>query len=648
MNNIKKAKWIWENPNAAPDEHAEFICEFDYSENDGRVTLSISADSDYGFYLNGKLCDFGQYPDYPHYKVYDEFDVTDCLVLGKNRLAIEVWYYGNNCSTNIDDGAGLCFSLDSERRNLAISDERVLSRLSNTYRNHVCYSITGQLGYGYGYDANAEDAWISEDVDGFTPSVCVTPEKLLPTILRPIKNLVTEKAIRGKFIKSAQDGKYRYLFDFGKETVGVYRIKFNSPSVQNIELCYGEHIIDGWVRDRIHSRRFAFDYRAKSGENDYFGYFRRLGLRYAELRSDEPLENIEIDIFPRNYPLNVLPFDCADKDLKRIYDVCVETLKLCLHEHYEDCPWREQAMYVMDSRNQILCGYYAFGEFEFPRAAIKLMAEDRREDGMLNITYPGASGLVIPSFGLHFYTLVREYGDYSGDWAFVREIFPKLRSVLDAFFAQMDSNTKLLNAFGPACYWNFYEWAKGLDGVIGKVDEEIPDLVLNALFSLALQNMQYICDKLGMDTGRCYAMLADEVNTSINAKFFNSECSLYGMFDSDGGYSELGNALCVLCGAAEGEVAGAIADELTNPESELTGITLSMKCFKYDALLSIDEEKYLPYVLGDIKRIYLGMLDAGATSVWETEKGAADFGGAGSLCHGWSALPIYYIRKFIK
>ena len=36
------------------------------------------------------------------------------------------------------------------------------------------------------------------------------------------------------------------------------------------------------------------------------------------------------------------------------------------------------------------------------------------------------------------------------------------------------------------------------------------------------------------------------------------------------------------------------------------------------------------------------MMDAGATSFWETEKGEADFGGAGSLCHGWSALPVYF------
>lgn len=37
------------------------------------------------------------------------------------------------------------------------------------------------------------------------------------------------------------------------------------------------------------------------------------------------------------------------------------------------------------------------------------------------------------------------------------------------------------------------------------------------------------------------------------------------------------------------------------------------------------------------------MLDDGATTFWETELGADDFGGAGSLCHGWSAIPIYYL-----
>jgi len=38
------------------------------------------------------------------------------------------------------------------------------------------------------------------------------------------------------------------------------------------------------------------------------------------------------------------------------------------------------------------------------------------------------------------------------------------------------------------------------------------------------------------------------------------------------------------------------------------------------------------------------MLYAGATSFWETEMGEADFSGAGSLCHGWSAAPVYYYK----
>ena len=41
------------------------------------------------------------------------------------------------------------------------------------------------------------------------------------------------------------------------------------------------------------------------------------------------------------------------------------------------------------------------------------------------------------------------------------------------------------------------------------------------------------------------------------------------------------------------------------------------------------------------------MLYNGATSFWETIKGHADFGEAGSLCHGWSAIPIYFYQAYL-
>ena len=43
-----------------------------------------------------------------------------------------------------------------------------------------------------------------------------------------------------------------------------------------------------------------------------------------------------------------------------------------------------------------------------------------------------------------------------------------------------------------------------------------------------------------------------------------------------------------------------------------------MKCFKYDALLLTDKEKWQGHVLDEIRKDYKKMLDAGATSVWET------------------------------
>ena len=76
ISELTGASWIWHGADYSPDEHAEFFIPFEYSGAD-RVVLAVSADNDYGVYINGKLIAFGQYPDYPHYKVYDEFDVTD-------------------------------------------------------------------------------------------------------------------------------------------------------------------------------------------------------------------------------------------------------------------------------------------------------------------------------------------------------------------------------------------------------------------------------------------------------------------------------------------------------------------------------------------------------------------------------------------
>jgi hypothetical protein len=70
-----------------------------------------------------------------------------------------------------------------------------------------------------------------------------------------------------------------------------------------------------------------------------------------------------------------------------------------------------------------------------------------------------------------------------------------------------------------------------------------------------------------------------------------------------------------------------------------------MKALEYDALLSVDEKKYAPLILEQIRKDYKVMLDYGSDTTWETIDGASAFEDAGSLCHGWTAIPIWIFNR---
>jgi hypothetical protein len=104
----------------------------------------------------------------------------------------------------------------------------------------------------------------------------------------------------------------------------------------------------------------------------------------------------------------------------------------------------------------------------------------------------------------------------------------------------------------------------------------------------------------------------------------------------------------MLCGAADGTDKSAIIDVLlTNGNENVVPNTLSMNSYRFDALLN-ESECYGDAILREIDEVYLSMLCQGATTFFETIDGEKAFAGAGSLCHGWSALPVYYYHKLLK
>ena len=641
MNLFENAAWIWCNESARADEYGEFYDSFVY--HGGEISISISADSNYALYLNDVQIGCGQYADYPYDKVYDTIDLSTHCRFGKNHLAIVVWYYGiDTTSVYYPGNAGVLYDVVCDGKSLCSSGKMTMSRLSRAYRSHEKKIMTGQMGLSFFYDASEEDDWKVGSLCGFAESSIVS--QILPLRPRPCKKLVLEKAKQAKIFKKIS--KTDVLFALECHEVGFLEIETDSDVEQVIEIAYGEHLVEGALQSKIDNRDFSVRVRVKKGKTIYRNPFRRLAAVYLKVKSEQELNGIQISIVPTVYPVKENARPLMTKTQEEIYEISVRTLKHCMHEHYEDCPWREQALYCMDSRNQMLFGYYAFGETEFPRANLQLISKDDRADDLLSICFPIKMDLVIPSFSLHWFTSCAEYMHYSGDISFLREIYPKLERVLSVFLSRLDPKTGLAMPFEGKEHWNFYEWSDGLDDKeffstkkgLSQTPRE-PHLVLNTLLSLALQRMAEISDALSVENR--YAQMSEDLNVAIRAHFWSAEKKLFFDRYSNMKYSVLGNALAILCGACQAEKTPFVCEKMLK-DASLTPISLSMKCFLYDALLKTDQNQYRDVILNDIEETYRPMVECGVGTVWETERGWIDFANAGSLCHGWSALPIYY------
>ena len=649
---MNKAIWIWENKEIHADEYAKFYDRFVFDGTE--ATLEISCDTNYECYINGKLAAFGQYSDYPYDKIFDRVDVTPFCVKGENVITILVWYVGYDSSTYCNGVPALIYEMKSGDTVLCGSDEETLCKKAQDYVSGKCKVITGQMGLSYTYDANGDDGYRTSCVIPKDCHKAVSVKALSETLrARPNKKLKLEE-----YAPAVLVDKKRRIYDLGRETVGYLSISFRAEKGRMLTVAYGEHLDEnGNVPRIIGNRDFSVELIGNGEIYDFVNYMRRLGCRYLQVLGEGDFEVERIGVIPVYYPLTEKPHRFENALYQRIYDTCVRTLRLCMFEHYEDCPWREQALYVMDSRNQMLCGYEAFGEFEFPRSVLELIGTDRREDGLLSICSPSRTDLVIPFFSLFYPVIVEEYVKHSGDVTIIHEVYEKMCEIESVFLNRMENG--IVQSFADdKNYWNFYEWSDTLCGKCCKPQHISTELMLNAAFSISLQRMAIMAKTIGKDADEeQFLSIAKSLNEKIREVFFDKEEGLFrtaldgefGMMNPKNEampHSVLGNAFAVLCGAAEGDIAVKICDRIVDGSIPYPA-TLSMLTFVYDALLLTDEARYREYILSDISVKWGYMLDHGATSFWETILGAKDFSNAGSLCHGWSATPILYLTKLI-
>lgn len=247
-----------------------------------------------------------------------------------------------------------------------------------------------------------------------------------------------------------------------------------------------------------------------------------------------------------------------------------------MHEHYEDCPWREQALYTMDSRNQMLCGYYAFedGTKEYARRNLILIAKGLRKDGLLILCFPTGIDIPIPFFSLVYLIQVYEYIFYTKDESILREVGEVVKTIFRTFMERVEENG-LIPTF-PYPYWNFYEWAEDSNNewqiTRTKADKEVKsyDLILNCMYVYAAGYYEKLFNE---------KVNVEKTKKAIKETFYNGKT--YNLSDIAERTSQLGNSLAILIGLGNEE----LAEMIINDKGMITA-TLSMRAFVYDALLT--------------------------------------------------------------
>ena len=683
------AQWIRHCDELIPDTYYLFRKDFDTVEA-CTGDLYLSADFDFVLYVNGTETGRGQFSDYPLKKTYTHFSVP--FRKGKNQIAVYMHYRGENFSSGAAGiGAMLCLVLDPQKNVLAASSADWKAEIDPAFESGNRVRVTSQLGFVMTYHAERAADWTTADVSSWKNAV-IRPESEGKVTLeeRPIPAPILGERMNMTYVKKGffrrteelrtfaltvfRGDSYVFQDDFipctgpvicdtlpepyngmvliadaGEEAVGYIELDITAPEGTVIDISHGEHLASGMVRAYVGERNFCDRYICKEGRNQFLFPFRRVGGRF-----------IQANIVPsgkgavavhylglRRYDIALPPagrFATDDPACQPLREVGIRTLNLCMHDHYEDCPWREQSLYAYDSRNQMIYGYCVWGNYPFARASLDLLGGGLHpDDGLLNICAPNAAGsLRIVLFSYVWICEMYEYYLYSGDDSLFRKYADQIRFMMEKLEEYRDPASGLYMEQHGQNVWNFIEWVDGLDGQFHTTEERAKNLSAahNAYLAEAMDSYAAMLALSGLDKEQEERIRSRsaELKKVIHRTFFDPEKHLYRTFINGGKLHPHTQYLMLSLGIAPDNEKEKIyqADRAAKGEFSFSPLLYFMRAMaEISAESRAGAREY-------IDREFQRMIDQGATTFWEVDSGESAFWDAGSLCHAWSSIHTWY------
>lgn len=496
--------------------------------------------------------------------------------------------------------------------------------------------------------------------------VCKTEDKLNELLSDNFKNIPQEQVFMGDFmaefafreplcsanrlfdgttVKPSLKGDVELCFDLGEQSCGYFDFVIKADEGVIVDLSAIEYISgDGTLQHVQPFNRNGMRYIAKKGINRFTSVKRRAGqYLFVTLRNQKsPVEIRSIRIIESTAPVKAEgSFICSDSMLTRVWKMSERTLQLCMEDTFTDCPLYEQTLWIGDARNEALYAFAAYGNFDVSARSLELGAQSLEQFPLVGCQVPSTWDCTIPAWSFLWGMHVWEHYFYSGDRRFLRRMWAAVQRNVDGALQMLDKNGLFSGTF-----WNLIEWAP--------IDQDQPTVLHNNMLLVgALRAAENCAETLKDETVK--KKLADQRKKLVQAinKTWNKEKSSYP--DSIHKTGKPSPRTCqhtsmfpIMFDMVPAGKKEALRKNLLTPPKEMTTVfsPFAMQ-FLYEALEELGE---MDAVLASIRTGFQPMVDAGASTVWETFAGST-FSPNGfptrSHCHAWSSSPIYFLNRIV-
>ncbi len=435
------------------------------------------------------------------------------------------------------------------------------------------------------------------------------------------------------------------VYDIGQNSYGRAFVEFTAPEGTIVDLA--------WAEDKTENNRIFILKRfelftaarciAKQGFNR-FEVFVPHGMRYLQVTFTNNKEKAVLHkagIIRQNFPMqDVGKFECSDQMFNSIWQLGKRTIKLCADEVYTD-PFRERGIYAGDLLPETVLGYVVSGETKLTRKSMQqiqgLYAEVMKDFYDVKTDRHGIG--VLEEYPLITLLNLRWYLSVSRDTNFIQQSYPKYKAMLDSMLERRQPN----GLFAPQRA--FIEWIQ-----IEKRDVQLA--AVHALIARALEDLSALAKITGHNKdAEKYALLAKETKAATRKHFWDNQRKAYfdgfknnkkinHFFPASSAWPSLYDVSSV---EQEKHLRRFFDEELDS----IGNVTRQNKTTPYGGfyILGALYKNENADIAEDFMRKYWSrMILGGDDTAWEN---FGKDGGQGSLSHGWSAAPTYYMSTQI-